>query len=139
MEEQLRALLLASSGVTALCGTRIDFGANAQGAAFPRVVMFTIGDAEGHNLQGPDGHSVGRVQVDCYALTYGQSKQLSRAVRAVLDGHSTNRLQAALSGGGGGFQGVFLAGSRDTREGGTNEADRPFRVSLDFITHFNPN
>jgi len=48
-------------------------------------------------------------------------------VRAVLDGYS-----------GGGFQGVFLAGSRDTREGGTNEAERPFRVSLDFITHFNP-
>jgi len=127
MEEQFRAALLASSGVTAICGTRIDFGANAQGAAYPRVVLWTIGDNEAHNLQAPDGHSVGRVQVDCYAVTYGQAKQLSRAVRAVLDGYS-----------GGGFQGVFLAGSRDTREGGTNEAERPFRVSLDFITHFNP-
>mgnify|MGYP003667074393 FL=1 len=127
MEETLRAILLATAGVTAVCATRIDFGANAQGAAFPRVVMFTISDNEDHNLQGPDGHSVGRVQVDCYALTYGQSKQLSRAVRAVLNGYS-----------GGGFQGVFLAGSRETREAGTNEAERPFRVSLDFITHFNP-
>ncbi|HEV8035975.1 DUF3168 domain-containing protein [Yoonia sp.] len=127
MEEEIRALLLSRSEVTAICGNRIDFGANAQGASFPRVVLWTIGDAEGHNLSGPDGHSIGRIQIDNYALTYGQSKQLSRAVRSVLDGHS-----------GGGFQGVFLAGSRDTREGGTNEADRPFRVSLDFITHFNP-
>lgn len=128
MEEELIALLLASSGITALCGNRIDFGGNPQGSSNPRIVLWTIGDAEGHNLQGPDGHSVGRVQADCYSLTYGQAKQLSRAVRAVLDGYS-----------GGGLQGVFLAGSRDTREAGANEAERPFRVSLDFITHFNPN
>ena len=127
MEEQIVTLLLASSGVTALCGNRINFGANAQGAAYPRIVMWTIGDAEGHNLQGPDGHSVGRIQADCYGATYASAKQLSRAVRAVLDGYS-----------GGGLQGVFLAGTRDTREGGSNEAERPFRVSLDFITHFNP-
>ena len=127
MEEAIRARLLATAAVTALCGNRVEWGASGQGSAYPRIVMWTIDDAEGHNLQGPDGHSVGRVQVDCYALTYGASKQLSRAVRAVLDGYS-----------GGGFQGVFLAGSRDTREGGSNEAERPFRVSLDFITHFNP-
>lgn len=127
MEEQIRAILLASSGVTALCGNRIDWGASGQGVAYPRIVMWTIGDGEGHNLQGPDGHSVGRIQVDIYAQTYGSAKQLSRAVRAALDGYS-----------GGGFQGVFLAGSRDTREGGANETERPFRVSLDFITHFNP-
>ena len=127
MEEAFKAALLASSGVTALCGNRIDFGANAQGAAYPRIVMWTIGDDEGRNLQGPDGHSVGRVQVDCYGATYASTKQVSRAVRAALDGYS-----------GGGFQGVFLAGARDTREGGSNEAERPFRTSLDFITHFNP-
>lgn len=124
MEEEFRALLLASSGITALCGTRIDFGENAQGAAYPRISLFTISDNENHTMRGPDGLSVGRVQVDCYGLTYAAAKQLSRAVRAVLDGYS-----------GGGFQGVFLAGSRDTREGGTNEAERPYRTSLDFITN----
>lgn len=128
MEEQFRAILLGASGVTDLCANRIDFGASAQGATDPRIVMWTIGDAEDHNLEGPDGHSVGRVQVDCYGGTYGDAKHLSRAVRAALDGYSGN-----------GFQGVFLAGGpRDTREGGSNEAYRPFRTSLDFITHFNP-
>lgn len=127
MEEQFLALLTGSAAVTAMTGNRINFGSNVQGAAYPRIVMFTIDDAEDHNLNGPDGHSVGRVQCDCYALTYGQAKQLSRTVRAVLDGYS-----------GGGFQGVFHTLTRDTREGGTNDADRPYRVSLDFITHFNP-
>jgi hypothetical protein len=127
MEQQIVALLLASSGVTALCGNRINFGASPQGAPNPRIVMWTIGDAEGHNLQGPDGHSTGRIQCDCYGNTYAAAKDLSVAVRAVLDGYSGN-----------GFQGVFLAGTRDTREGGSNEAERPFRTSLDFITHFNP-
>lgn len=126
MEEQIRAILLASSGVAALCGNRIEWGASGQGSEYPRIVLWTISDNEGHNLQGPDGHSVGRVQCDVYAMTYGAAKLLSRAVRAALDGYS-----------GGGLQGVFLAGSRDSREGGSNDAERPFRVSLDFITHFN--
>lgn len=125
MEETIRALLLASSGITALCGQRIDFGANQQGAAYPRIVLWTIGDNELHTMAGPDGLSVGRIQIDCYAMTYGQAKQLSRAVRAVLDGYR-----------GGGLLGVFHAGTRDTRESGSNEADRPFRVSLDFITNY---
>lgn len=126
MEEELIALLLASSGVTALCGNRIDFGGNPQGTPDPRIVLWTIGDAEDHNLEGPDGHSVGRIQADCYGGTYLAAKQLSRAVRVALDGYT-----------GGGLQGVFLAGTRDTREGGTNEPYRPYRTSLDFITHFN--
>ncbi|WP_444459999.1 tail completion protein gp17 [Rhodobacter capsulatus] len=64
--------------------------------------------------------SRGRVQVDCYAESYGAAKRLSRAVRAALDGYS-----------GGGFQGVFHAGTRDS-----HDSEAPFRVSLDFITVF---
>jgi hypothetical protein len=125
MEEAFRALLLASGEVTALAGTRVNWGAHPQGHALPGIVLNVVSDAEGHTLQGPDGLSEGRVQVDCYALTYREAKLLARAARAALDGAS-----------GGGFQGVFLAGTRDGREGGTNEADRPFRVSMDFMVHF---
>lgn len=128
MEEAIRAALLASSGVTTLCANRVDWGSSAQGAPDPRIVLWVIGDSEEHNLQGPDGHSVGRVQVDCYGGTYSAAKQLSRAVRSALDGFSGN-----------GLQGVFLVGTRDTREGGSNEAYRPFRTSLDFTTNFNQN
>lgn len=126
MEEELRALLLADVDVAALVGNRVDFGGSPEGTRDPRIVGWTIDDAEGHSTSGPDGLSQGRVQLDCYGETYKSAKLLSRAVRRALDGYS-----------GGGFQGIFLDGVRDTREGGSNEAYRPMRVSLDFLTKYN--
>ena len=125
MEEDFRALLLAATAVTDICGTRINFGAHPQGQDLPAIVLNTVSDNNGHDLQGSDGLFQGRVQADCYATTYGAAKLLSRAVRDALEGHQDSN-----------FSGVFIAGSRDGREGGTNEADRPFRVSLDFLTNW---
>ncbi|MCH2248268.1 MAG: DUF3168 domain-containing protein [Cognatishimia sp.] len=127
MEEQLRALLRSDAGVTAICGQRVNFGEHPQGQDFPALVLNTISQTNGHTLQGPDGLEKARVQVDCIALTYGEARRLSRAVVALLDGHR-----------GGQFSGVFSAGNRAGREGGSNEADRPFRVSLDFLTKWRP-
>jgi len=84
-------------------------------------VLNTISDIGGYLITSPDGVSQARVQVDCYAGTYGAAKLLSRAVLAALSGYS-----------GGVIQGVFHAGSRDGRDGGTNEASRAFFVSFDF-------
>ena len=126
MEEQLRAALLASSGVTALApAPRINWGTHPQGEPLPALVLNVISDAEGLTMQGPDGLSEGRVQIDAYAMTYGEAKTLSRAVRSVLHGYR-----------GGGFRLVQHVATRDSREGGTNEAERPFRVSMDFTTHW---
>lgn len=125
MEQEFRALLIATSTVTAVCGNRIDWGDSAQGAPMPRVVLNVIGNAEGLTQQGPDGLFSGRVQVDCYAISYAQAKTLARAVRSRLHGYA-----------GGGFQLVTGASERDSRESGTNEAERPFRVSLDFLTEW---
>lgn len=127
MEEQIRALLLGTTAVTSLVGNRVDWNSRQQGSDLPCVVLWVIDDSQGHDMAGPDGLSHGRVQADCYGATYAQAKQTSRAVLAVLDGYK-----------GGDFAGVFHAGTRDGREGGTNEADRPFRVQLDFLTHWRP-
>jgi hypothetical protein len=123
MEEAFRALLLNASPITALVGNRISFNSATQGAGFPYIVLHVIDDAEQHTYKGPDGLSQGRVQVDCYGTTYGQVKALSRAVRSLLDGYR-----------GGQFSGIFHASTRDNREGGTNEPERPFTVQLDFLT-----
>ncbi|MFG6586066.1 DUF3168 domain-containing protein [Sulfitobacter sp. MOLA879] len=125
MEELIRDLLLADAGVSGHVGDRVNYGTHPQGEPYPGLVLNTVWDAEGMNIDGPDGVSRGRVQVDCYAMTYGGAKWLSRAVRNVLSGHA-----------GGALQGVFHASSRDSREGGTNEVERPFRVSLDFNVTF---
>lgn len=127
MEELVRSLLLADSGVSSHAGSRVNFGTHPQGKPFPAIVLNTISDLEGYLVAAPDGLFSARLQVDCYALNYGAAKRLSRAAQAVLSGYSDN-----------GIQGVFHVSSRDSREGGSNEAERPFRVSLDFtITYTN--
>lgn len=128
MEEALRTMLLANAGVTAIAGTNINWGEHPQGVATPFIVLTLIDDAEGLYLdadEGSDGLSIGRVQVDCYGTSYRTAKRLARAVRAAAHGYR-----------GGSFSGIFEVASRDFREGGSNEADRPFRVSVDLLTHW---
>lgn len=125
MEEDFRALLLGDASVLALCSGRVNFADHPQGQPLPAIVLTLIDDAEGHHLKGPDGLSTGRVQVDCYATTYGAAVQLSRAARAVLDGHHDAT-----------FPGVFHEGTQARREGGSNEAERPYRVTMDFLTNW---
>lgn len=125
MEEQFRTALLSDSGVSSVVGSRISWGARAQGGATPALVLHLISDGEQHTQTGRDGLSVARVQVDCHGSTYAQATMASRAVRAALDGYR-----------GGIFQGVFLVSRRNGREGGSNEADRPFLLQLDFIINW---
>lgn len=122
MEQAFRAILLATSGVTSLVpADRINWGEHPQGTGGPYIVMMVVSDNEGLTLKGSDRLSEGRVQIDCYAPTAGQAKQISRAVRAVLHAYR-----------GGNFRLVTHVATRDSREGGTNEAERLHRVSMDF-------
>jgi hypothetical protein len=125
MEIELRALLLADSGVSGLVGRGVNWGEQPQHQGFPSIVLHLIGGGEGYTLDGADGVNRGRVQVDCYALEYEDAKAVSEAVNDVLSGYS-----------GGGFQGIFAAGVRADRIGGSNEAESPFRRSLDFTFTF---
>ena len=126
MEEELRALLLATAGVTAICGQRIEWGAPTQGTDLPAIVLNVASGFEGIHMNGA-GPFEGRVQVDCYGLTFGSAKTLSRAVVAALNFYR-----------GGGFQIISHTSTRDSREGGSNEAERPYRTSLDFNMTWRP-
>lgn len=125
MQGEFRALLLASSGVDALVSDRVHWGEHPQGYPLPAIVLHRVSEVDGLHMQGPDVFPEYRVQVDCYGQTYAQVEQVSRAVMAVLHGYR-----------GGGFALVRHAGTRDSREGGADEATRPFRVSLDFTCHW---
>lgn len=127
MEEELRALLLADATVAGIAGDRVNFGAHPQGAALPALVLSNVSDNAALTMQGAHGMVEARVQVDCYALTYGAAKTLGRAVHQLLHAHR-----------GGGFLFIEYAGGRDGREGGANEAERAFRVSMDFLTSWRP-
>lgn len=125
MEEDLRAVMLLNGPLTSLVSSRIDWGARPQGSPLPGVVMFVISGNEGEHLKGRDGLFNGRVQIDCYGETYASAKQTGRAVIDLLHGYRDND-----------FPGVFHVGTRDDRLSGVNEADRPFRQSLDFSVNW---
>jgi hypothetical protein len=123
MEEIIVARLLASAAVTAIVQQRVEFGGNTQGSARPRVAIWTIDNGDGLVLAGPDGVQRGRVQVDAYSDSAAQALALGRAITTALHGYSSGALRT-----------VSQVSYRFTREGGANEPDRPYRVSIDFTT-----
>lgn len=123
MEIELLEILKEDSALTALVGPRIEWGTKAQGSGYPAIVLNVVSDAEGYHMNGPNNLYQGRVQVDAYGLEYGATKAVSKAVVAVLHCYR-----------GKGFRLITHVSTRDSREGGTNEAERPFRVGLDFTT-----
>jgi hypothetical protein len=125
MEEELRALLLANSGVSALVSSRIAWGERIQGTAVPDILLTVISRPRDYHMTGASNPAEYRVQADCYGKTYASAKTVSRAVDALLSGYS-----------GGNFQAVFTGGERDLRSAGSNDADRLFGVSLDYLIHF---
>lgn len=96
MEEALRAALLAATAVTNLVGPKgVDWGARPQGKGGHRLVLHRIGGRRERDLAGPNGLIRSRVQVDCLAPTFKGSRDLARAVEAVLGGYDTAPIQVA--------------------------------------------
>lgn len=122
MEESLRTLLLGTAGVTAIAGTRIDWGISPQGAALPRLVLTEVGAQADTVHSGPSGLRETRVQIDCWAATFKAAKQLARAVEAALIGRRFTQGTTK-------FSGAFLDASRSFTD--TVNGDPLFRTSLD--------
>jgi hypothetical protein len=124
MEEELYTLLTANLSVP---DAAIGWFTAPQGIGHPKIVLNVIDDADGLAHDGPIELFEGLVQIDTYSLDRAQAKAVSRQVRDLLHGYK-----------GGGFEVIQHLRTRDGREGGTNEAERPYRVSLDFRTMWKP-
>jgi hypothetical protein len=125
MEESLVALLLAHAPLAALTGTRIYWLRAPQNVAAPYVVLQTVSAIPDVSHSGPSGLVAGRVQADCYGLTYASAKGAARAVSGRLSGFRGTQ-------GGTVFDGVFKDSERDLYEDDAS-TDKLFRVSMDFI------
>jgi hypothetical protein len=127
MEEDLRKLLLtaALSGRLFTTETEVNWGEHPQGATLPGVVLNTVSQAEGYTQAGRNGLTEATVQIDVYGPDYAGVVGVAREIRDALSGW---RGEAVC----GFFEGIFLTATRSGREGGTNEAERPFRESMDF-------
>jgi hypothetical protein len=123
MEEALRAMLGAVPAISARVAARINWGLAPQGQALPCLTLTVVTDGPvDHSLDGP-GLSRARVQVDCWAASYGEAKVLSRAVRTALDAWQ-----------GGVITGAFLAGARDLPD--DDGVTQNHRVTMDFIINY---
>lgn len=124
MEEDVIGVLTASAAVTAFSPS-VNWGEHPQGGAYPAIVLNVIDNAPGLTHQGGDGFYQGRVQVDCYARTFTEARNLSLAVSDALHGYRGDGLRLAIH-----------VATRSSREVAASEADRLFRFGLDFLTHW---
>lgn len=114
------ARLLASAGVTALVGSRVNWATRPQAETLPAVALHLIDGGDDNRLDGAAGLIQSRVQADCWGSTFKQAKQTARAVK--------NALRAYR---GGIFRGIRIDSERSTFEDG--EAASFHRTSLDLL------
>lgn len=123
MEAALLAKLLATAGVTALVSTRINWSRRPQGEALPAIVLHRIDGAPDVHHGGASGLVVSRVQVDCWAESYGSAKAIARAVETAITAQTFT--QGATR-----FDVILIADERDST---FDETTPLFRTSLDLI------
>lgn len=109
MEETFINLLLNNAAVSAMVGDRINWSA-LPGETLPAITLHRTGGRRDATLQGRSGLVSSSVQIDVWGSTYGQAKQLARAVVAALP-------QMRTSGEGVVLQGVFIDSESDSFEG----------------------
>lgn len=118
--------LLQDSGVSALVGTRVTPGRRDQADTLPALCVTWVSGAPEYSDDAESGLASARIEIDCWAKTYGGAKDLAAAVKTSLSGFrgTTNSVT---------MQNVLLDAERDLNEGGSSQETYPFRTNLDFI------
>ena len=86
IETELYATLTNDAGVTALCGTRIYPNLAPESVSNPYITYQVIAGSKLSTITGVDDMTRKRIQINCHADTYAESKSLSAAVYAALEG-----------------------------------------------------
>ena len=126
MEEALRALIVADSGVTDLVSTRVYWRQAPQSVTGDFINLHVISAPRDYRMTGSSGLRQTRVQTDCWGSKYSTAKGIARALDAAVSGYS-----GTVSGKV--FQGIFIDGERDDDTTDTGDTQTRFRVSLDLI------
>lgn len=89
IEDVLKAALLADAAVAALVGTRVWPARLPQTATLPAVVFQRVATVPSSPaLSNPVGPTRARVQMSCWATTFGGARELGDAVMHALNGWS---------------------------------------------------
>lgn len=123
MQAALRARLIANGGLSALVGSRIYWVNRPANSALPAIRLQTISDPREETLTGYRDLRETRVQCDCFALTYAESRSLAGLVVTALEPAALNNAVQ--------FGRTSAEGPRDLGEDTT--AGYIFRASVDLL------
>jgi hypothetical protein len=104
MQAALRSRLLADATIAGLVGTRVDWGLRPQAKALPAITLDLPGSPRGYHMGGAQATQITRVQIDAWAATPKQAKDIADAVIAELEPRS------------GSFEPSFVLLDRSTNE-----------------------
>lgn len=86
IEKGFAALLKTVAGVHE---SQIHLGVAPAGATYPFASFMVVSESDRWpTLNGPSGLGHPRIQVDVYARTFREAKELSEQIRAAIDGYS---------------------------------------------------
>lgn len=88
IETALYAIIIGDATVYSLIETRVYPNIIPQGADMPAVTYQQISGVRDHAFSGPNGLVSARFQINCWSDSYSEARQLSEAVRKLLDGYS---------------------------------------------------
>jgi hypothetical protein len=81
----IRALLADTSAVTDICGNRIEILTRPQAIGIPAVCLSVASTTPVNGLEAWNGLDGNVVQLDCYASTYTDAKNLASACRTAME------------------------------------------------------
>jgi len=93
MEQELRALLIAHTPLTALVAQRIVWNHLPQKTTRPAVVLYRVAGAPGLTMQGSDGLTGATVQIDVQALSVTSMWAIRDVLVSLLHGYSDATFQ----------------------------------------------
>lgn len=120
MEEALSAFLLASAGLSALVGTRVDWSRRPQAGALPSIILHQISAPRTYTMTGRDALMGQLVQIDCWGVSFKSAKDTARAVAAVLETPPPPEIRA-----------FFIENERTDLDPGESGSIDLYRTSLD--------
>lgn len=87
MIDALRAWLMADAAIAALVASRVFALRADQNSDYPMIILQQISRTNETHSQGELGLTSKRVQIACWAMTYGEAHDLSDKVRLRISGY----------------------------------------------------
>ncbi len=129
--DDLRALIVADSGVFGITGERVYPGRRQQGSQLPAVTFYEVSGAPLYSDEGEAGLRSSRVQVDCWGTTFKAAADLADLVIGALSGVQ-DVTQGTTT-----FINIMVDNEQNLEEPGSGTSEYLYRTSVDFIVWTN--